>query len=635
MKKLIALLLAMLMMFSVFTACAPAEDPDDTEQPDASGDTNTDGSDTNTDQNGEGEPDAVTTGKQADGSYVYEDGVVMSAPGEFPIVKEGEVTLTIGMHQEANVMSYEYGENEFTTYLQDRTGIKIEFDRLGSTSSEAMTQIQLRIATGEELPDIVLNAGPSRLDAWDYMEDGILVPLQDLIEDYGYYYDIAMENMAIYNPELLSAVGTMNDPDGNMPFLWKYSLSPGSQYDKQAYINKVWLDNLGLEVPTTTDELYDVLVAFRDQDPNGNGLKDEIPMLGAANEAKGSYVPNICDVILTAFVYFSPRQHLIDDGSGNITFVSITDEFREGMKYIRKLVDEGLIPDFNFTQDNAQQKAIVDPVDPEQPTVVGVVVENPTFSHNLDDSDRIFEYVALPCLTGPEGVSYSSVYDSAMYWNNWITGDCEYPEIAFRFMEMFYDMETYYNLQYGTEGDMWMWADEWCAENNCEVSDLFNRYADIIEGSEVQVVTDTQGWNNYSSNHSVTWAIIPIYYVPSGWTTVSADTALTGFDPTNTRNYVSIIHDEGLMTRLGKIPEAHVPGTFLNTLTAEEEAATTAMRSNLNTHFFNTRTAFQTGELDIYDDAVWQEYLDQLEAYGLSTVLKVYQTAYDRYLANS
>lgn len=43
------------------------------------------------------------------------------------------------------------------------------------------------------------------------------------------------------------------------------------------WINKTWLDNLGLEAPTTVDELYDVLVAFRDNDPNGNGQKDEIP----------------------------------------------------------------------------------------------------------------------------------------------------------------------------------------------------------------------------------------------------------------------------------------------------------------------------------------------------------------------
>ena len=376
MKKLIALLLAVLMLVSIFTACAdpkqPTEDQTDVTTP------------------VEGEADAEpTVGKQADGSYVYEDGVVMSAPGEFPIVKEGEVTLTIGMHQEANVTSYAYGENEFTTYLQDRSGIKLEFDRMGSTGAEVVTQVQLRLSTGEKLPDIILNAGPSRLDAWDYMADGVMLPLQDYIEDYGYYYDKAVEEMATYNPELLGAIGAQNDPDSNMPMLWKFSLGPGSQYDKQAYINKQWLDNLGLEVPTTTDELYEVLVAFRDQDPNGNGLKDEIPMLGAA-ESSASYVPNICDFILTAFVYFSPRQHLIDEGDGKLTYVGLTEGYREGMKYIRKLVDEKLIPDFSFTQTTAQQKAIVDPIDPAQPTVVGVFVENPTFCCNLDESERIF-----------------------------------------------------------------------------------------------------------------------------------------------------------------------------------------------------------------------------------------------------
>jgi len=626
MKKLIALLLAVLMLLSVFTACAP--EPTPTPDPDPQPTPTPDPVDP---------VDPVdpkpTTGLQADGSYIYEDGVVMSAPGEFPIVKEGEVTLKIGMHQEANVTSYAYGENEFTTYLQDRSGIKLEFDRLGGTSAEAVTQIQLRIATGEALPDIVLNANPARLDAWDYMEDGIILPLNEYIDNYGYYYDKAIEEMEAIDPHLLGAVDSFNDPDGNMPFLWKYSLGPGSTYDKQWYINKVWLDNLGLEIPTTTDELYDVLVAFRDQDPNGNGIKDEIPMLGAANEAKGSYVPNICDVLLNAFVYFNPRQHLIDQGDGKITFVSITDEFREGMKYIRKLVDEGLIPDFNFTQDTAQQKAICDPVDPEMPTVVGVIVENLNFAMNLSASDRVYEYVALGPMTGPEGVCYASEYDTAMYWNNWITGDCEYPEIAFRFMDMFYDRETYYVMQYGTYGNMWWWKDEYLKNNGLTEDDIFNRYEGILEDAKIEIITDTAGFNAYSQNHAITWAIIPIYYQPSNVNNVAAS-QLSGYDVTTASGYQSMIHDQGVKMRWGKIPETNVPGTLLNGLTAEEENAVKTIRSNLNVHFFNTRTAFQTGEIDIYDDQVWADYLAQCEAYGLESCLKVYQNCYDRYLAN-
>ena len=144
-----------------------------------------------------------------------------------------------------------------------------------------------------------------------------------------------------------------------------------------------------------------------------------------------------------------------------------------------------------------------------------------------------------------------------------------------------------------------------------------------------------QGVNIYANEHAITWAIIPIYYMPTGITSVDASSALTGFDPNNTRNYVSIIHDEALKTRIeAGIPETHVPGGLLNGLTEEEEAATTEPRGNLSVHFYNTRTAFQTGEMDIYDDAVWEQYLADCEAYGMSEILEVYQACYDRYLAS-
>ena len=47
-------------------------------------------------------------------------------------------------------------------------------------------------------------------------------------------------------------------------------------------IRQDWLDKLNLKAPTTVDELHDVLYAFRNEDPNGNGLKDEIPLFDRA-----------------------------------------------------------------------------------------------------------------------------------------------------------------------------------------------------------------------------------------------------------------------------------------------------------------------------------------------------------------
>ena len=42
-------------------------------------------------------------------------------------------------------------------------------------------------------------------------------------------------------------------------------------------MRKDWLENVGMEAPTTIDEWYDVLTAFKEGDPNGNGEQDEIP----------------------------------------------------------------------------------------------------------------------------------------------------------------------------------------------------------------------------------------------------------------------------------------------------------------------------------------------------------------------
>ena len=69
------------------------------------------------------------------------------------------------------------------------------------------------------------------------------------------------------------------------------------------WINQTWLDNLGLKAPATLDELYDVLVAFRDQDADGNGdPSDEIPLAG--DYADGWYT-NPEMLVMNAFTYYN------------------------------------------------------------------------------------------------------------------------------------------------------------------------------------------------------------------------------------------------------------------------------------------------------------------------------------------
>lgn len=74
------------------------------------------------------------------------------------------------------------------------------------------------------------------------------------------------------------------------------------------WVNKRWLDNLNMEIPTTVEEFENMLIAFKEQDPNGNGIADEIPMLsfegGWHSDALSGWLSN-------PFVYTSPDDNYV------------------------------------------------------------------------------------------------------------------------------------------------------------------------------------------------------------------------------------------------------------------------------------------------------------------------------------
>ncbi len=90
--------------------------------------------------------------------------------------------------------------------------------------------------------------------------------------------------------------------DEQLYYFPKCKTSRTSKNFQTFWINVKWLKALGLEIPTTTKELYEVLKAFHDRDPNGNGIRDELPLVGCeADYALQSY-----NFLLNAFAYNDP-----------------------------------------------------------------------------------------------------------------------------------------------------------------------------------------------------------------------------------------------------------------------------------------------------------------------------------------
>ena len=110
----------------------------------------------------------------------------------------------------------------------------------------------------------------------------------------------------------------------------------------------MWLHNLGLDLPTTTDEFADVLRAFRDNDANGNGNpNDEIPLAFKFTDWGGyDHGP-----YMGAFCYPLNQQYVLVDNN-QVVFLGNQEGFKEGTKWLAELYGEGLIdPEpLSFTQ---------------------------------------------------------------------------------------------------------------------------------------------------------------------------------------------------------------------------------------------------------------------------------------------
>lgn len=174
--------------------------------------------------------------------------------------------------------------------LQNNLNVDIDFTYVPATGFDE--KLNTTLASGV-IPDIIFFAWKSVVPT-KWIEQGAVLRLDDpennLLEDYAPNYSTFMtDDMLPY----------MTDYQGGI-----YSVKGfvGFPYNTSLMIRYDWLDKLGLEVPKTMDEFVEVMRAFKTQDPNGNGLADEIPYLanagiqpffdafGITNDLAGSHV---------------------------------------------------------------------------------------------------------------------------------------------------------------------------------------------------------------------------------------------------------------------------------------------------------------------------------------------------------
>jgi len=246
----------------------------------------------------------------------------------------GKLTLKVFQYELEN-QQMDFPNLWFYTELEKKTGVHIAWEAV--KDADWRTRLNLMFAS-QDLPDIIRNGD---VDIEEYgVSQGLLLPLDDHLKD----------NMPNYYSRLF-----MNDANKAMPAsdgktYWIGGLiAQNVNHDGNHYINKAWLDKLGLTVPTTIDELTETLRAFRDRDPNGNGKKDEIPFSGGdlIHQTQGLY---------THFANFGvPLQryvYAVIQSNDKIVFPAYMDGFRPALEWLSMCYRENLLDMEAITQDS-------------------------------------------------------------------------------------------------------------------------------------------------------------------------------------------------------------------------------------------------------------------------------------------
>lgn len=352
-----------------------------------------------------------------------------------PIAEE-TVTFTVMVKDDGGT-GVDYDSLPINDWIKENMNIEIEW--LVVPGDASVNQQATLAFTSGNMPDILMGMAPLGYDFyWDYILEGKVQDLTPYIKDYA-------PNVIKMFKEQPLAEYLCTGYDGNiymLPNVRSYENDKG-RFAGKLYINQTWLDNLGLEVPTTTKEFKDVLKAFRDNDPNGNGIQDEIPFDMAGDIPVGMYGP------FGISVY---KDMWYVDENDTVHYAPVEDNYRRALTYYRDLYQEGLIGDKLFEQSMSDiAKKINGTV-----STVGCFVNDGISSL---DTERAEEYVVVPPLSDELGNCTWTNQETESMWPEWfvVTSNCKYPEVAVRMADYFYSTEGTYTALYGPEGEDNLW----------------------------------------------------------------------------------------------------------------------------------------------------------------------------------
>jgi putative aldouronate transport system substrate-binding protein len=445
---------------------------------------------------------------------------------------------------------------------EKKTNMDIEWE---DVPQEGFTERKNLLFASNELPDALFKAAVTPLEAVKYGSSGMLIPLEGLIDKHAPNLQKLMKQF----PEIRSAISA---PDGHI-----YAL-PGivtltSGRTSKPWLNKTWLQKLNLQEPKTTDELVQVLKAFRDNDPNGNGKKDDLPMSERSWDALISTMSGSWGLESQMGYYIQVKDDKVQ--------IWVTDpRFKEYLQFLHMLYQEKLLDQEVFTQTESQ--------------FVGKMASgNIGFFHNQASdpfTKKKDDFKGIAPFAGPHGDQKVNANPIARDFGTFaITSVNKHPEATMRWIDHFYGEEGSIFFRYGIEGKTYNLRKDGLPE-----------YTDEI-------------WNDKRGTGTTIGQFSP--WPGGGAPHLISEKNSSAINPAEVQE---------AQTKLDPYMPKQVFGAPLFDDKTVKEV--NALRQDIDTYIAETTTKMITGAVG-FDK--WDEYVKTLEKMDLARLQKIYQTAYD------
>lgn len=465
----------------------------------------------------------------------------------------------------------------FFKALEEQTNVQIEFTSVSTETSDTSFNI---MSAGGDYTDIIMNGERWFKGGGDgAIEQDAFARLNDLIEDYSPNYVAALNKYDVWkdvttdNGNLVSFYGIVDGVDGP---------------DKGLAIRQDWLDELGLEMPKTYSQLYDVLKAFQSQ------LDVESPM--------PLYYSGIWDNNGLIIGYETLGASFLNQGvypfyqiDGKVQFGSTSDGFREYLTMLNKFYSEGLIsPDFVTTTERSNTST-----DLIYTNSVGVMnVDATSFTTHAQNSGiEDFRIVAVPQLVKEENqqlhlykANYAASEGSVVVSKKAV--DNGKAELICRWLDYHYSEEGFILGNYGVEGETFEYVN-----GQPQFTDLVANNPDGL--TMVQALF--------------------LYVRPNGPLVLNEQRRMaTASDDIKAAAALWKNGDDG----------AWVYSTFAS-MTADESAEFSTVYADIHTYISENVVQFIVGTRSLDE---WDSYVAAIENMDIDICIALKQAAYDRYV---